>query len=149
MQTHQGKILLAVICILSNRVPFKASSTSEITNGLQISSRMMRVVWSNQLLTMFNKYECHFLYHFFGLLINNVLQMFSTNRGTHVLATTPASSNDTTPLFWVSSSRHLVISNWRFLDRWPAITMTPTLFSSRSRPTSVFCSRNHAYIYYS
>ncbi|KAF7347268.1 Glycoside hydrolase [Mycena venus] len=32
-----------------------------------------------------------------------VQQMFSVNRGTHVLSTTPAPSNDTTPLFWVAS----------------------------------------------
>ncbi|KAJ7605069.1 glycoside hydrolase [Mycena polygramma] len=32
-----------------------------------------------------------------------VQQMFSTNRGTHVLATNPASTNDTAPLFWVAS----------------------------------------------
>ncbi|KAF7330131.1 hypothetical protein MSAN_02462900 [Mycena sanguinolenta] len=32
-----------------------------------------------------------------------VQQMFSLNRGTHVLSTTPVSSNDTTPLFWVAS----------------------------------------------
>ncbi|KAF8204203.1 glycoside hydrolase [Mycena galopus ATCC 62051] len=32
-----------------------------------------------------------------------VQQMFSLNRGTHVLSTTPVSNNDTTPLFWVAS----------------------------------------------
>ncbi|KAJ7222879.1 glycoside hydrolase [Mycena haematopus] len=32
-----------------------------------------------------------------------VQQMFSVNRGTHVLSTTPTSSNDTAPLFWVAS----------------------------------------------
>ncbi|KAJ7194659.1 glycoside hydrolase [Mycena pura] len=32
-----------------------------------------------------------------------VQQMFSINRGTHVLSTTPAPSNDTVPLFWVAS----------------------------------------------
>ncbi|KAJ7292664.1 glycoside hydrolase [Mycena rebaudengoi] len=32
-----------------------------------------------------------------------VQQMFSINRGTHVVDTTPASSADTTPLFWVAS----------------------------------------------
>ncbi|KAJ7665650.1 glycoside hydrolase [Mycena rosella] len=32
-----------------------------------------------------------------------VQQMFSTNKGTHVLATTPSPSNDTVPLFWVAS----------------------------------------------
>ncbi|KAJ7045120.1 glycoside hydrolase [Mycena alexandri] len=32
-----------------------------------------------------------------------VQQLFSTNRGTHVLDTTPVSSNDTAPLFWVAS----------------------------------------------
>ncbi|KAJ6489593.1 glycoside hydrolase [Mycena vitilis] len=32
-----------------------------------------------------------------------VQQMFSTNRGTHVLATNPASTNETAPLFWVAS----------------------------------------------
>ncbi|KAJ6604947.1 glycoside hydrolase superfamily [Mycena sp. CBHHK59/15] len=32
-----------------------------------------------------------------------VQQMFSINRGTHVLATTPAPSNDTVPLYWVAS----------------------------------------------
>ncbi|KAJ7361013.1 glycoside hydrolase [Mycena albidolilacea] len=32
-----------------------------------------------------------------------VQQMFSVNRGTHVLSTIPVSSNDTAPLFWVAS----------------------------------------------
>ncbi|KAJ7811769.1 glycoside hydrolase [Mycena olivaceomarginata] len=32
-----------------------------------------------------------------------VQQEFSVNRGTHVLSTTPVSSNDTAPLFWVAS----------------------------------------------
>ncbi|KAJ7083404.1 glycoside hydrolase [Mycena belliarum] len=32
-----------------------------------------------------------------------VQQMFSTNKGTHVLSTTPAPSNATVPLFWVAS----------------------------------------------
>nr|BDS32887.1 GH51 alpha-L-arabinofuranosidase [Gloeophyllum trabeum] len=32
-----------------------------------------------------------------------VQQMFSVNRGTHVLATTPPSTNDTAPLYWVAS----------------------------------------------
>lgn len=29
--------------------------------------------------------------------------MFSLNRGTHVLSTTPASTADSAPLFWVAS----------------------------------------------
>jgi len=32
-----------------------------------------------------------------------VQQLFSTNRGTHVLETLPASTNDSFPLFWVAS----------------------------------------------
>ncbi|KAK7063648.1 glycoside hydrolase [Favolaschia claudopus] len=32
-----------------------------------------------------------------------VQQMFSLNKGTHVLSTTPVASNDTAPLFWVAS----------------------------------------------
>ncbi|KAF8167586.1 glycoside hydrolase [Crassisporium funariophilum] len=32
-----------------------------------------------------------------------VQQMFSVNRGTHVLATSPTSTSDTAPLFWVAS----------------------------------------------
>jgi len=36
-----------------------------------------------------------------------VQQMFSLNRGTQVLSTTPAPSNDTVPLFWVASHNNV------------------------------------------
>ncbi|KAF8203955.1 glycoside hydrolase [Pholiota molesta] len=35
-----------------------------------------------------------------------VQQMFSVNRGTHVLSTTPASTSDTAPLYWVASANN-------------------------------------------
>ncbi|KAG6841718.1 hypothetical protein C0991_007604 [Blastosporella zonata] len=50
------------------------------------------------------KSTSYYVQEYFGVLITSApIQMFSVNRGTHVLQTTPASTTDTAPLFWVAS----------------------------------------------
>ncbi|KAF7307532.1 Glycoside hydrolase family 51 protein [Mycena indigotica] len=84
MERNSDVVFASAFFFSAQQMP-RAFNTSATSSGRQISSLTMPAGSSSQRHTTFNRL------------------MFSLNKGTHVLSTTPAPSPDTAPLFWVAS----------------------------------------------